>query len=294
MKLIDFITTLTQKSGVDPNNDGLKNFLLNADLGKIEMPDEVVNKVNTSLLTMDAAKNNADLHKHFSGQTYNGIDAKLRRMFEELGYDASYVDEFPKETKTTDKIVALMTKIRDTEKAAAIAGKGKDSELTKQVNELNEKLATVVKQHKTELEAKDVQYKEQLTGYQIDNLLSGFDFVFPKEMPKETQVTTARAVLNSALLSAGVKPTLADGQWKLLRADGTEYYDDAHSKVSFKDFARKTLDGNKLLANSGGTPPADSQRKPAVIPGSGDKKPNQQFMDSVDQSLRDIEVSMQP
>lgn len=53
-----FISTLAKKAGIDESDKGLIDVLSNADLSKIKIPDDLANKLNEGLLSIEAAVDN--------------------------------------------------------------------------------------------------------------------------------------------------------------------------------------------------------------------------------------------
>ena len=81
MTLGDYMNQLAVSAGVASDDADLKTFLSSPSIMGAEFPKTVADKISSGLMTMDAARNNPNLHKHFFGLmgfTRNGLHLLTR------------------------------------------------------------------------------------------------------------------------------------------------------------------------------------------------------------------------
>ena len=86
-KLGTLISSLAVKAGIDANSPALIDLLSKAELSNTEIADEIGNALDTSLISLDAAKHNQALKSHYFAQALNGIDAEAARIMDEYGFE---------------------------------------------------------------------------------------------------------------------------------------------------------------------------------------------------------------
>ena len=79
----EVLSKLLTRAGVDVNSDNLKTVLGMPQLSEVQLPDEVAEQMNSRFLTVDDAKNNADLFNHFKAVHLNGVDAGLEELIKD-------------------------------------------------------------------------------------------------------------------------------------------------------------------------------------------------------------------
>jgi hypothetical protein len=280
MKAGDFLNKMASKVGKQ-NHPGIIDLLSRADMQQIDIPDEVANAMDSELMSLDGAKNNAQVKSHFTALALNGIDTELANTVNELGLDGEI---FKSEKTTYSKMVALRNKVKElVEKKGDATGKEK-VELQKQINELNEKLGKTMDAHKAELENLKQQHGEQMMDHLMFSSLKGRNYA-NKEMPADVQVELAKLLLSKTLEKRGAKPVNENGVLKLKQASDTalDFFDENHKPVAYEDFVAKTLSENKLLAVSDSAK-GNNQSKPPFggepFKGTGDET-GKQIADSI-------------
>ncbi len=221
-----------------------------------EVPDDVAGQIDKGLMTMDAAKNNPDLIKQFKQSVLAGADAKMDDIIKEVGIT---VDELFANEKNTYEKIAMLAKAAvatGTRKAEADNKAGVSETLKKEREafaakeaEYNRKLA----EKENELTAKVGEFsstrENDLTSFELQKLLLGKDYVFPKEMDSSLKVETALSAVNKDLMTKGLKIKRNEaGQLVITDKDGNAAYNEKHEAY---DNTGRYIDGvlthNKML-----------------------------------------------
>jgi predicted peroxiredoxin len=265
MTLGDLLNTLASKIGKQ-NEQGLIDVLSRSEVSQITIPDSIANALSSELLSLDGAKNNAAVKSHFRAEALNAVDKEITNLVNEFGFD----DEvFKTEKDTYAKIRALNPKIKtlletkpDDNNAAAKA------ELQKQVVELNNKMAQLINDHKSETGKLKQDHEQQFLDWQVTNMLRNFNYA-NKDIPQDVNLELARTLLNKSLSERGVKIMNDKGALKLRQAndEALEYFDEAHKPVSAVDFVSKILADSKLLAVT--DPPKGGTKFVPAVPQQG-------------------------
>jgi hypothetical protein len=247
MKLGDFLNTMAGKLGLQ-NEQALKDLLAKAELADADIADAVANKMTAELMSLDGAKNNAAIKNHFYAEALNGVDSELAAAVNELGLDA----ELFKESKNTyAKVRTLREKLKEVHSEKSGSEGKEKSELQRQINELNDKLAKKIEAHQKELTKAKTEYDAQMLNHLMFASLKGRNYA-NKEMPADTSAKIAQMLITDELARRGIKPVNDNGALKLKQAAdiALDYFDENHKALSYDDFAAKVLADNKLLAVS--------------------------------------------
>lgn len=245
MQTSQLVTNLLKKAGIA--FDGEVNG---------ELPDDIATQLDNSLLTIKAATNNhPDVKKVYFAQAYNGLDAELKAILEELPFDEVVKSELAAEPSSTKRTVALIKKLKDLQIKKDDTGDiGKAAKLQEQINELHAKIkaeqdAKKELQSTYEKQIKDIHIKSKLSG-----MLSQYKTVYD-ELPSEAKQAAIDALLNKALQDSDAEFTFDEkGSLALMKKDGTNVFGDNHTQLTPQSFIDKSL--SKILqvtnTNSGG------------------------------------------
>jgi hypothetical protein len=242
-KIGTLIEKLFKKAGIDTSNEELKP-LFELDT---EVADEIVGKVDKSLMTAEAAKNNPEVNKILRQKILAPADAIMDDLIAELGLQPG--DDFMAEKNTYEKIAKLT-------KLASEAGKKATGANNKQTaDEFAQKEAAynkTIKELKDAALAKETEFKtsreNDLTSFELQKILLGKDYVFPKEMDPNLKVTTALGAVQNELTKKGfsVKRNEA-GQLVIVNKEGQPAYSDTNEAIEPNTFIDGALAQNKLL-----------------------------------------------
>lgn len=247
MNLGDFLNNMAAKAGMQ-NDPVLVDLLSNSELAKTHIADEFANALDSSLMSLDGAKNNRDLLNHYKPIVLKAADEKLAILGEEYGI----ASEMQAEQSTYKKIDLL--KNRFAAKMAELeskAGKGAQSEetakLVKQIENLQKQIIEVQTAKETEL----AQLREQHTKQQLDMLvnieLNGKRYA--NQDLGDTNITIGRALVEKALKEQNAVLVNDGGVLKLKQADNPQldYVDSGFKPVTFGDFTNRVLAEKHML-----------------------------------------------
>lgn len=297
MKLGDFLNTTASKLGLQNDPTFVAFIQANPTLAQIEFDDKVAIPINTGLMSLEGAKNNPDVKKHYDALALNGIDAKLLPLAQAYGATA----EFDTEKSTYKRVDILAAKIQA--KIAEIEAKQASGEVTKdtEVKRLNGELTKLQNQLTSLTATKDAEIatlkKDHATAIQnalIDFELSGKSYA-NDQIDAKTNVTIARAILQSALAQAGAIVVNDNGTLKLKNANAPELdLLDANNKpYTFTGFADKALADAKVLRVTAPTNTPQHQQT-IVAPTIQTPQPQQKqidtskFVQAAQQSVNDL------
>ena len=257
MNLGDFLNTLAAKSGMQ-NDPALVDLLSNSELANQHVSDDFANALDSSLMSLEGAKNNRDLLNHYKPIILKAADEKFAILAEKYGI----VNEMQGEQSTYKKIDILENRLAA--KMAELeskAGKGAQSEetakLVKQIENLQKQIIEVQTAKDTEL----AQLREQHTKQQLDMLvnieLNGKRYA--NQDLGDTNITIGRALVEKALKEQNAVLVNEGGVLKLKQADNPQldYVDSGFKPVTFGDFTNRVLAEKHLLEVSA---PEDTQR----------------------------------
>ena len=257
MNLGDFLNTLAAKSGLQ-NDPALVDLLSNSELAKTHIVDEFANAMDSSLMSLEGAKNNRDLLNHYKPIILKAADDKFAILAEKYGI----VNEMQGEQSTYKKIDILENRLAA--KMAELeskAGKGAQSEetakLVKQIEGLQKQIVEVQTAKETEL----AQLREQHNKQQLDMLvnieLNGKRYA--NQDLGDTNITIGRALVEKALKEQNAVLVNEGGVLKLKQADNPQldYVDSGFKPVTFGDFTNRVLADKHLLEVSA---PEDTNR----------------------------------
>ena len=138
MKLGDLLNKLAAKIG-SQNDQDLIDLLSSAEIAHVDVSDELAQRFDTGLMSLDGAKNNRDVLNHLKPIILKAADDTFAILAEKYGI----ANEMQAEQSTYKKIDllenALSAKMKDLEQRAqsASATKGEEaSRLTKQIEQL--------------------------------------------------------------------------------------------------------------------------------------------------------------
>lgn len=294
-KLGKILETQFKKLGIEINEEIKPLIELDTDVS-----DDIASKIDKGLLTLDAAKNNPDITKALKQATLAGADAKIDDIIKEMGITVD--EDFATNKNTYDKIGLLAKAAFGTGKIKG-EGNGKEgvSEVLKKEREefaakeadYNQKLKAIT----DTLTAKETEFtttrENDLTSFELQKILIGKDYVFPKEMDSSIKVQTALGAINKDLLTTGnvIKRNEA-GNLVITKADGTKAYDAKFVEISDPNaYIDGILSHNKLLNIN--DPNAQQQQQQgasgaaAFVPANG-AQGNQQIAAEIDAQLKSM------
>lgn len=296
MTLGDLLNTLAAKIGLQ-NEPSLIDLLSSADLAKHEVSDDLAQRFDTGLMSLDGAKNNRDVLNHLKPIILKAADDKFAILAEKYGI----ANEMQSEQSTYKKIdlleSALATRLADMEKKAQSNQNTKGEEaaqLTKQIAELQKQIATISATKDKEL----AEYKKATAKQQLDMLVN-FELNgkrYANQDLGDTNIDIARALITRAMQEQRATLVNDNGTLKLKQTDNPslDFVDSGYKPVSFSDFVNRILADKHLLEvsndhdNGGGGNPTP-QNPTTVTLTNGKKVDTASFDAATAAALADLE-----
>ncbi len=268
-KIGALIEKLFKKAGIDTNTDDLKSVFEN----ETEVSDEIAGKVDKSLLTIEAAKSNADLTKYFRKTILGVADEKIDEVITEFGLQPG--EDFTEKTNTYEKIKILgKLAVEAGKKSGSAPDKrtadqwaAKEADYNNQIKVLKETATAKENDYKTSRES-------DLTSFELQKILLGKDYIFPKEMDNNLKITTALGAVTTELNKKGYSLKRNEaGQLIIVNKEGQPAYSETNEAVEPTTFIDGALAQNKLLKinDSSQQQASGSGGATTVVPGNGVK-----------------------
>lgn len=251
------VELLAQKTNIDAS-ELTELFQIKADVS-----DDVFTKFETkfaTLIDINDAKHNNDLHKHFKALSLNPFDKLINEAIEQGLVDEDVANDLKANVNTYDKAKKLIAKLSEPK----VQAQAKDSEpLKAEIKKLNDEVLKTKETYESQIRDLKAQSESKLMQFQIDTMLSGKEYA-NKDLPKNVQILTAKTLLEQELASKKAKVVMTENGLKLVNAETPELdFTDSNKTVQFNDFVDSVLASNKLLQVS--APPATVVKTPQQI-----------------------------
>lgn len=255
--LADFLREQAKKAGINIDDDAHKAFFTNDALTAIEVPETIFKAVDSSLISLTDAKNNhPDIKNFYTRQSLDTLDKTIDALMEKFGFSADDINEIKVERSSYARPELLAKKIQQLEQKKANADKPDRAAIQKQIDDLHAGLRT--EQEKTKKLETDYALKEKQmrVGYKLQSLLGEHKTIYD-ELDPEVKYTTFQTLLNKRLQDNNAKLDFDEnGNFILIKNDGTNFYGDSNQQVNAKQFVEQTLSANKLLVTTKTAPNA--------------------------------------
>lgn len=252
MLLQDLLQQQAAKLGLQDNAD-LVSVL--AKVGTIEIPDELASQFHTGLMSLEGAKNNAQLLNHFKPTVLNAVDDQFKILAEKYGISEEMASEKSTYKKAAILEAALARKIAEAEaKIGASDSKAEINKLNKQLSDLQGQLAQVHDAHKAKISELEKKHSEEQLNFLVDFELGNKNFA-NKAIDKKVSILTAKTLMQEDLKAKGAVIINENGVLKLKQAENPtmDFVDAGYKPISFKDYTDQVLANSHLLEVSGKT-----------------------------------------
>ena len=251
----EFLNALFTNAGVEIENDTLKNITTKS--ATVEIDQALVDKFNQNYLTLNSAKNNPELKKHFYAVAMNGLDTELETTMSELSLTEDVINEIRGEKSSFKKASLLAKKIKslEAEKSSATTKTDK-AEIQAKIDSLNAEVVKVRAEKEQAVKEVEARYKNEINDILLSNTFGSYDFALPTS--KDANVKLAKSLFMEEVTKKGYNIALDNNEFKLVTADGMDVYEN-NQRVGFKDFTDRLLAQHKLLKVAGEQTPANQQ-----------------------------------
>lgn len=245
----EFITKLCTLAGIEQSDPALISLISSSEFSNAKVPDEIVQKINSSLFTLDSARNNESLRKHYHAEILNGLDDNIHSFVDKLGIDPNVAEELKSEKKTIQKYNKLVEKVIELqEKKADSKSATNKSELEAEILKLNSQIKELSNKLKEAPLERDKIWQDKLKTKAIENTLGSYRFANEENIPKDVLIETAKVLLNKKLSENNVSIQYDNDKdsISLKTESGMDFYLD-NSPVSFKSYVDSILAESKML-----------------------------------------------
>ena len=251
----EFLNALFTNAGVEIENDTLKNITTKS--ATVEIDQALVDKFNQNYLTLNSAKNNPELKKHFYAVAMNGLDTELETTMTELSLTEDVINEIRGEKSSFKKASLLAKKIKslEAEKSSATTKTDK-TEIQAKIDSLNAEVVRVRAEKEQAVKEVEARYKNEINDILLSNTFGSYDFALPTS--KDANVKLAKSLFMEEVTKKGYNIALDNNEFKLVTADGMDVYEN-NQRVGFKDFTDRLLAQHKLLKVAGEQTSANQQ-----------------------------------
>lgn len=244
--LAEQLSALLLKSGVaesDPTLVKIKSLL-----ETVEVPENYLNENlgKAGYMTIESAKNNSDLVKHFRATILNGLDSELANSYADLGLDEATITKLSEEKNSFKRAALLAKTVKELEATKAKATGGDKAAIQAQIDALNKQVSDEKLARQQSEKAIRDEYEGKISDYQMKTLLASLNLV---ESAKEEQFLLAHTKVKNALAEKGVKIVNENGVQKLVNSEGLDYQEN-NNKVGLNDFVNKVMADNKYIVTA--------------------------------------------
>lgn len=249
MTLGDLLNKLAAKIGMQ-NEQDLIDLLSASDIAQHEVSDQLAQRFDTGLMSLDGAKNNREVLNHLKPIILKAADDKFAVLAEKYGI----ADQMQSEQSTYRKIdlleAALAARLKEAELKAQSNQNNHGEEnarLTSQIADLQKQLASITAAKDNEL----AEYKRTTAKQQLDMLVN-FELNgkrYANQDLGDTNITIARALIDKAMRDQRATLVNDNGTLRLKQTDNPslDFVDSGYKTVSFADFTNRVLADKHLL-----------------------------------------------
>lgn len=243
----EFLIGLAKKSGLELSPEQMEHI----NKIDVELTDEFITPIDKSLISLkDAMSNHSDIRNHYHAQIYDGFDASLKTLMDELELGDNERNAILTERNTNKRLPLLVKKVKELEHLKANADKPDKAAINKQIEDYN----TEIRQVK-EARVKDKEeFDRQLKQYRIDSkkttLYSPYKTIHD-ELNPEVKDMIIRSLIDKELQDNNAQMDFdANGNFVLLKKDGMNYFGDNNQTISPTQFVESVLSRNKQLVTT--------------------------------------------
>lgn len=263
MNVGEFLNAMAVSTGIEQDSPELKLILSDPNLTKVEVPkefDTLVTEKFKGMVTLESAKQNPDLKKHFTYSALSGIDATIDRLAkEDFGMDDEYIGSLKKLDTTGKRLTEFIKKAKElSEKKIPANDDEKIKKHNEEIKRLNQNLVdqqVKFAQEKTDIENRFMSNSKERV---LKELFQKYEYT--DTLPKNVQTEVARTLFNGKLKENNFKVAFDENgdNPRLLTDQDTAVFIN-NKEVNMGQYIESLLAENKLL-------------KVNAAPQSGDKK----------------------
>lgn len=294
MNVGEFLNTIAVQAGLPEDSAPLKTLLSNPDIVKVDVPEDFKNLFTDKfkgMFTLESAKQNPEIKRHFTQNALAGIDATIERLAkEDFELDDEYITSLKKHDTTGKRLTELAKKVK--EFADKKTPTGDDGEKVKKHNEQIRQLNAQLAEQKELFEREKKDIEARFIGNSKERVLKELfqKYEYTDSLPKEVQTEVARSVFNTKLKENNYKIAFDENgdNPRLLTDQDTEVFI-SNKPVNLNQYVETLLAENKLLKVSKPKIATDGKREPLIVqPANGTSTLNTSaFMQAMESAAQD-------
>lgn len=181
--LSELFDSFASKTGIDTTSEEYQAFIQDKRISEITVPENVASHLTQSVgnLTIDAAKNNSELAKHYKVKYLTTVDNHLKNFFKGKEVPEDFYSEIEAEPDTIKRVDKAMNKIYEyvESKASKKSGEPNDAKY-KELVEKHNALMAELNTEKSTWTQKEKQWQSDLENkeidWQVDNMLASYQY----------------------------------------------------------------------------------------------------------------------
>lgn len=254
-KLSEFLQALVKKSGVELSPEQ-KELLSGETFAALEIPDEIITPIDTSLISLRDAKNNhSEIRNFYHKQVYDGVDAVMNNVMDELELDDAARNEIAVERNATKRLPLLVKKAAELERKKATANQPDKAAINKLMDDAQAEIRAL----KAKMTADAEQFKEMRRQDRIamkkETLVLPYKTIFD-DLDPEVKAISIRNLIDKELQDNNAKFDFDEhNNFVLVKNDGTNFFGENHTQEFPATFVEKVLSRSKVLKTTAPTPP---------------------------------------
>ena len=216
MLLGEMITNLATKVGTDSANESLKQLI--SLTATIEIDEDLARTFESSLLTVNEAKNNPDIKSKFFSEFADATDKELTLAFKGLGLSDEQINELKASEPKTFKRISKLTDEANKLIEAKTKASGNDDKLKALDEQYKSKISELSNQVES-FKTANIDLVNQSVNKEIDWNMSSFinQHKITESIPSEYRGTLAKQAVSDFFKSKDAKVVLQNGELKLKR-----------------------------------------------------------------------------
>jgi len=264
MKLEQLLKKFAGMAGIESQKE-LTDFLeANKDALQVEFPDVAVNLITDKVMTIETAKNNPELKKHYAGLLYSGLEQGAKERALALGLSQEKIDEINSSTQATgQRINGYLEAAKELfDKKGSSKG---NAEFEKQLADEQKKFIEYQNLTKQQIADLESRHTSEIENFAWGTKVSGVKI--NAAIPDYLRTDAVKgAVLKEVEKLGGILKFNKDSQtWDIVQKDNPEMKVVNSGKVlDFETIFPLSLQSHKLLetADPGGTGSKPDPSKP--------------------------------
>ena len=267
MDASQYIKNLANMAGIDPTNENLQEIIGNETLQSIDIHDDLANTISGNLMTMDSAKANSDLNKHFRATILNGLDAETNGLMDSYGFSDEIKATINAEQSSFKRVGLLANQIKSLESAKSGASNDDQKKLNETIAQLNDQIVGLKSSHDESIATINETWAGKMLQSKVSTILSGYNYALP--VSTETNVLTAQTLVNQSLERDGLQINDVNGGLALLNKENQPHYVQ-NTIVDVKSYIDNVLGTHKLLKVTDNSTPSNGTPPPTSPPPTND------------------------